>query len=208
MKKLILFLTIVSISLLSCKKDKDEDPPPTPTPPVVGEFDYIKAGAKWTYNTFDTDPNHQGITVEESHEIKTKDTDGWCTVEWKIAPVFVQQIEWFSDNTMFSNQAQKQSQMRFPLIKSNPVLNDTYSITYSSNNGPVTNTRVVKSLTESITVPAGSYTNCVKIHETTSEDTVYYKDYWVAKNIGVVRMEGTTKEDFPVIIIQELKTKQ
>lgn len=209
MKRTIILLAIFSIAFISCKKDKKEDPAPTPTPtPVVTEFDYVKTGAKWTYNTTDTDPNHAGIIIEESYEIKTKDTEGWCTVEWKIASVAVQQLEWYADNSMYSNHAQKSSQMRFPLVKSNPVIGDTYSVTYTSNTGEVTNTRVVISINESVTVPLGTYTNCVKIRETTSEDPVYYKDYWIDKTIGIVRMEGTTEEDYPVLVIQELKSKQ
>ncbi len=207
MNRTIILLAIFSIAFISCKKDKKEDPAPTPTP-VVTAFDYVKAGAKWIYNSFDTDPNHAGIIIEESFEIKTKDTDGWCSVEWKVASVVVQQIEWYADNNIYSNHAQKSSQMRFPLVKSSPVVGDTYNVTYTANTGQVTNTRVVISLNESITVPAGSYSNCVKIRETTSEDPVYYKDYWVDKNVGIVRMEGTTEEDYPVLIIQELKTKQ
>jgi hypothetical protein len=76
MKKLFLLFAVVSISLSSCKKDKEEEPAPTPPTPTVGEFDYVKAGAKFIYNTTDTDPNHQGIIIEESFEIKTKDTEG------------------------------------------------------------------------------------------------------------------------------------
>jgi hypothetical protein len=208
MKNTIILLALFSIVFISCKKDKDSDQDPAPTPtPVVKDFDYVKVGAKWVYNTSDSDPNHQGIIYEQTWIVKTKDADGWCTVDWAL-PGFTYTVEWFADATMFSNMASKAQQMKFPLIKANPVLNDTYSITYSNDTMNVTDTRVIKSLTESVTVPAGSYTNCVKIHETTSADSVYYKDYWIDKTVGIVRTEGTTKEDWPTIIFEELKSKQ
>lgn len=202
MKKTILLLALFSAVLISCKKEKKEDLTPTP---VVKDFAYIKAGTKWIYNTTDTDSSHAGIVIEQSFKIKTMDADGWCTVEWTL-PSFVQQIEWFADATMFANMASKTAQMKFPLVKANPTLNDTYSVTFTTNTGTVTNTRKVVSLSETAVVPAGTYNNCVKIHETTSGDPVYYKDYWVDKNVGIVRTEGTTQEDYPVIVIESLKT--
>ncbi len=199
-------MAIFSIAIISCKKkDKNEEPTPTPTP-VVKDFSYIKAGVKWIYNTTDTDPNYAGITIEQSYEIKTMDADGWCTVDWVISG-HTQSLEWFADVSMFSNMANKASQMKFPLIKANPVLNDTYSMTFSTSTGNVTNSHKVVSLNESVTVTAGTYNNCIKIHETTSGDPVFYKDYWIDKTAGIVKTEGITQEDYPVIITEELKTK-
>ncbi len=43
----------------------------------------------------------------------------------------------------------------------------------------------VLSVSETVTVPAGTYTNCVKIRETGSDGSVEYKYY--APNVGVVR---------------------
>jgi len=203
MKQIIILLAIFSIAFLSCKKDKKDDSSPIP---AVKDFAYIKAGVKWIYNTSDNDPNHAGIIIEQSWEIKTMDADGWCTVDW-VVPGFTQHVEWFADATMFSNMAFKVNQMRFPLIKANPVINDTYSMTFSDSTGSVTNTHKVLSLNESVTVPAGSYTNCIKIRETTSGDTVFYKDYWIDKNIGIIRTEGTTAGDWPTILTEELKTR-
>jgi hypothetical protein len=204
MKKTIILLAIISIAFISCKKDKKEDP--TPTPVEQKNFEYIKTGAKWIFISSDTDPNHAGITFEQSFTITAKDADGWCNIDWAL-PTFTQHIEWFSDVTMFSNMASKASQFKFPLIKANPVLNDSYTMDYTSNGVTYTNKRQVVSLSESITVPAGTFTNCVKIHETTTADNVYYKDYWIDKTYGIVRTEGTTQGDYPVIIIEELKSK-
>ena len=80
-------------------------------------------------------------------------------------------------------------------------------MSYDDNGTIITNTRKVTALNQSVTVEAGTFTNCVKIHETTSADTIYYKDYLIDLNTGIIRMEGTTAEDYPVIIIQELKSK-
>lgn len=207
MKKLILLMTLLSIVYVSCKKDDSSDDNNAPNPtPTNTSFSYIKQGASWTYINSDTDPNHAGITFESSYTITAMDADGWCNVNF-VLPSFTQPMQWFADNSLWSDMANKASNMKFPLIKATPVLNDEYTMNYDDNGTTVTNTRKVIDLKDTVVVTAGAFTNCVVIHETTTADSLYYKDYWIDPSAGIVRTEGTTKEDLPTIIITELKSK-
>ena len=198
-KNLLIFISLVFI-MSYCKKDDKPNTGP------YSSFPYIKSGSVWTYINSDTDPNHIGITFESSYTITSINSAGWCSVIWKIVMIN-QPLTWFVNNSEFSDMGMEAQNIKFPIIKSPAVLNDIYSITFNQGGTNVTNTRKVTSLNASITVPAGTFDNCVIIHETTSGDAVYYKDYWIHPNTGIVRMEGTTTEDYPVIIIQELKSK-
>jgi hypothetical protein len=205
MKKIMIMMAMLSIAFVSCKKEDDssDDNNTTPTPTNTN-FAFIKQGASWTYVNSDTDPNHAGVTFESSYVITAKDAAGWCNVNW-IMPSITVPMEWYADNNEWADTGSKMGGTKFTIIKATPVLNDEYSMTYDDNGTPVTNTRKVINLKDTVTVGAGTFTNCVVIHETTTADPVYYKDYWIDLNSGIVRMEGTTTGDYPVIIIQELK---
>lgn len=203
MKNLLLFGFIgIVLFATSCTKS-DPIPDTNPPPPANSPFSYIREDVKWIYINSDTDPNHAGITFETSYNITAIDPHGYCSVDWQI-PLLLQRVTWYVDNDQWADPANKSTGEKFTLIKARPLPGDTYSMTYTSGT-TFTNTRTVMSLIASKTVPAGSFTGCALIHETTTADTVYYKDYWIHPTYGIIRMEGTTKEDFPVIIIQELK---
>lgn len=207
MKKLLLSLMLVSLIFVSCKKDEENTDDPTPTPtPTNTNFSYVKQGTVWTYIYSDTDPNNAGVTFEGSYTITAMDAQGWCNVTYSVMG-FNQPMEWYADNTQWATTASKAQGTKFTLIKANPILNDEYSMDYQDGATTITNTRKVKNLKDTVTVSAGTYYNCVVIHETTSADPVYYKDYWIEPGVGIVRTEGTTTEDFPVIIMEELKSK-
>lgn len=206
--KTSIFITTLSIFLLlsqvfySCKKE--EDNPETNNPIVTqSTFGFMKTGTKWTYNTFDSeDPT---IVIDEVFEITEMETDGWAKVKWTVGGFVVQTVEWYADNTLFSNLAQKNTVKKLCLCTKSPAINDTWSETWATSTGNVTNTRTVTALNQSVTVPAGTF-NCIKIHETTSEDNIYYTDYWFNVQNGIIKTEGTTAEDYPTVLYSELKT--
>jgi len=200
MKKSFLIFVSLVFMLTYCKKDENSNTGP------YSSFPFIKAGAVWTYTNSDTDPQHTGITYESSYTIDSINSAGWCSVRWRL-PIITQPLTWYVSNTEFSDMGFEPQSVRFPIIKSPAILNDQYVISFVQGGINTIDTRKVTNLSASTTVPAGTFNDCVIIHETTSEDTVYYKDYWIQPQTGIVRMEGTTKEDFPVIIIQKLKTK-
>lgn len=207
MKKVNVFLLAITALVLvsSCKKDKeDENVNPSTNVITQSTFSFMKQDAKWVYNTFDSqDP---GIIVEESYTISSMGTDGWAGVEWKIGGMVIQTVEWYADNNVFCNLAQKSTNKKLNLTTSNPAVSDSWSETWSTSTGTVTNTRTVVAVNETVVVPAGTYNNCVKVRETTSEDSVYYKYYWFNQQYGIIKTEGTTAEDYPVILYSELKT--
>ncbi len=202
MKNIVLLFACMAILIASCKKKSDENP--TPTPPA--SFSYLKSGTVWKYKNSDTDPNHAGISYESTYTLTSRGTDGWCTVVF-AAPGFSQNLEWFVDNTMWSDMAQKAAGIKYPLIKASPVLNDQYTINGTDGVDTFLITRKVLLLTQTVTVPAGTYSDCTVIHETTSNDSKYYKDLWISAANGIVRTEGTTTADYPIHIILELVSK-
>ena len=204
MKNLFLF-GIIGIVLFatSCKKSETTDNN-TPPPPNAA-FSYLSEGVTWTYINSDTEPNHAGTTFETSYTITSIDPHGYYSVDWQI-PLLLQKLTWYVDTSQWADRANKATGDKFTLIKSHPLSGDTVSKTYTSGT-TFTITRKVMSVNASKTVPAGSFTGCVLIHETTTADAQYYKNYWIHPDYGIIRMESTTKDDFPVIIIQELKEK-
>ncbi|MBN2778245.1 MAG: hypothetical protein JXR36_11415 [Bacteroidales bacterium] len=197
-------LLLLSQVFYSCKKEGDD---PEANNPIITQstFGFMKTGTKWTYNTFDSeDPT---IVIDEVFEITEMGTDGWAKVKWSIAGIVIQNVDWYSDNSVFCNLAQKNTVKKLSLCTTNPAINDTWSETWDTSNGNVTNTRTVTALNQSVTVPAGTF-NCIKIRETTSEDNIYYTDYWFNVQNGIIKTEGTTAEDYPTILYSELRTIQ
>jgi hypothetical protein len=193
-----IIILIVSQIFSSCKKEEDDNI-------SQNTFTFMKTGTKWTYNTFDSsDPS---IIIEEVYEITEMGTDGWAKLKWSIAGYLMSNVEWYADNTQFCNLGQKNSNKKLILTTANPAVNDTWSETWTTNTGTVTNTHKVTDLNQSVTVPAGTF-NCIKIRETTSDDNVYYKDYWFNIQKGVIKTEATTAADYPNILYSELKTIQ
>jgi hypothetical protein len=204
MKSLFLFGFIgIVLFVTSCSKSETTDN--NSQPPPASAFSYLREDVTWTYINSDTDSTHAGITFETSYNITSIDPHGYISVDWQI-PLLLQKLTWYSDTSQWADRANKSTGDMFTLIKSHPLPGDTCSKTYTSGT-TYTITRKVMSVIASKTVPAGSFTGCTLIHETTTSDAKYYKDYWIHPDYGIIRMEGTTKDDFPIIIIQELKVK-
>lgn len=203
--KNLLVIGIIGMALFatSCKKSETTDNN-TPPPPDAA-FSYLREDVTWTYINSDTDPAHAGVTFESSFTITSLDPHGYYSVDWQI-PQLLQKLTWYSDTSQWADYANKSTGDMFTLIKSHPVSGSTYSKTYTSG-VPFTITRKVMSTIASKTVPAGTFTGCVLIHETKTNDAEYYTDYWIHPTYGIIRMEGTKMGLAPVINIQELKVK-
>lgn len=207
MRKMILqsgfVLILLAMVSVSCKKDDDNDPTPTPTPTPTCAFAFFKVGSSWTYNVFDSDD--PAVIINETYTIQAIDNN-FATVKWEL-PGFTYTVEWYADNSIFSNLASKALNRKLTMTTANPQVGDSWSETYQTNSGTITNTETIAALNETVTVEAGTFTNCIKIRETTSDDPVYYKMYWFSKEYGIIKTEGTTTEDYPTIIYSELKSK-
>ena len=206
MKKMVLqssfLLIMISMISFGCKKEEDNEP--TPTPYSNSVFTFYKVGASWTYNDFDSDD--PSVIINESYTITAIDNDGYATVRWDVAG-FSNNVQWFANSNKFSNLASKPLNQNLTLCTANPQVGNTWSETYNLGEGDITNTETIESINETITVPAGTFSNVIRIRETTSDDPVYYKLYWFSKEHGILKTEGTTTEDYPTIIYTELKTK-
>lgn len=201
MKNLLAF-AIFAIALFSTSCEKSSTPDTGGTGQVV-PFSYLREDNKWTYINSDTDPAHAGVTFESSYTITSLDPHGYWMVDFQV-PGNLQKLTWFSDTSQWADNANKSTGDCFTLIKSHPVPSQTYSKTYSGVT-PYTITRTVMSVIATKTVPAGTFTNCVLIHETKSNDADYYVDYWINPTYGIIRMVSTKMGLAPVVNIQELK---
>jgi hypothetical protein len=203
MKNLLAFCIIATaLFAASCEKSSTPD---TGGTGQEAPFTYLREDNKWTYINSDTDPAHAGITFESSYYITSLDPHGYWMVDFQV-PGNLQKLTWYSDTSQWADNANKSNGDMFTLIKSHPVSAQTYSKSYTSGI-PYTVTRTVMSTIASKTVPAGTFTNCVLIHETKTNDADYYTDYWIHPTYGIIRMEGTKMGLAPVLTIQELKEK-
>lgn len=201
----ISLMTILSMLLMAAcdKKETEEEENNNNTTVTQSTFTFMKQGTTWTYNTFDSeDPS---TIIGEVFEITSLGTDGWASVKWSMAGMLIKNVDWYADNSVFCNLAQKNTLKKLNLCTANPAVNNSWSETWSTSTGSVTNTRTVVALNETVTVPAGTFT-CIKIRETTSEDDVYYKNYWFNIQNGIIKTEGTTAEDYPTILYSELSS--
>jgi len=197
-------IALLLISMVACKKEDTKPTPPTPDPnPSTLPFPFFKANQKWTYNTYSSsDPS---IILEESKQILSIDNAGWAAVKWTV-PQYVFNIEWYANQELFSDMGVKALNKKQILTTKNPSLNQQWQETWQTGDGEVTNTRKIVALSETVTVPAGTYSNCIKIRETTSDDPIYYNDFWFSIQHGIIKEVGTTSGDFPNLLIKELRS--
>lgn len=195
-------IVLLFTSLIACKKEDTKPTPPTPNPSSL-PFVFYKANQKWTYNTYSSsDPS---IILEETKQILSIDNAGWAAVKWTVA-AYDFTIEWYANQDLFSDMGVKALNKKQVLTTKNPSLNQQWQETWQTGDGEITNTRKVVALSETVTVPAGTYTNCIKIRETTSDDPIYYNDFWFSIQHGIIKEEATTAEDFPILTIKELRS--
>lgn len=156
--------------------------------PASPEFPFLKVGNEWHFTMKTSQmPN----TMEVVYKILSVRDDGYIEVETTIADLMTEKIYWFADKSRYSDIASPDDNYQLTLLKVNPVLNDTWSLTIEEEGKTEVVTRKVISLNESIQLPDKSFAkDCVKIHETMSTYPQYYKDIWVSRSNGMVYIKG------------------
>jgi hypothetical protein len=202
MKQFVLFFLVIMTLATSCKKEED-DPEPQTNDPVSSVFSFYKQNTQWTYDSWDSDDPSTIISVV--HKITSIDAQGYASVSWTIAGYQGPTLEWYADNSKFSKLCSKSTGKMLIYCTSSPQTGNLWTETWDTGTGNVTDSVQVMSLNETVVVPAGTFSNCIKLKETTSDDPVYYTYYWFSMSKGIIKSESTTQEDFPTIIYQELK---
>ena len=169
MKKLLFTIAAFSVLAVSCDKE-DDLTPTTPTTPATN----VKAGSKFTYQRTDYD-NQTGTTVVSTTQYtltmlrdSTINNEKWFIAERKEAAGTQYGLLKFAADGMY-NFRNGSGKMDF---KFNAAANDTWT---NSNDESV----VVKSINQSVTVPAGSYTNAIHIETSDAnsmENKIWYND--------------------------------
>ena len=206
MKKLLPAALVLAVALIftGCKKDDPEPDNNTPTTPTSSVFTFFKTGATWTYDTYDSDPGNPHIS--QSFTINSINAQKYANVTWNVAGMYTITQEWYADDTKFSMLCSQGGGTMLVFCDANPTVGEFWAETWTDTSGTVTDSCRIVALNETVTVPAGTFTNCIKILETTSEDPVYYKYIWLSLTYGVIKTEGTTAEDYPTIIYEDLSS--
>jgi hypothetical protein len=202
MKQLLILLTSISILFFSCSKD-DETDVEKKIDSAVGEFAFCKKGNQWTY-THSSYPTDTDITFNSTVKITSVDDNGWVKVQINM-PFVAYDAWWFAHDNSFSDMGSPSPTSNYLLLyKKDAQVGDVYEKTFTTDDGTVTNRNEIIALNQTITVIAGTFTGCTKIRQTTSEDAIFYSNIWFSPEIGIIKNEGTTTEDFPEIIVTEL----
>lgn len=183
MKTFISISFILAFTLFGCEK-KDTNNKDA----ISATFPFLKEGNEWHF-WYTTSENTQGS--ELIYRILTIGDNGYIEVENEFVDLLTDIIYWYADNNMFSEIASPDDNYKLPLLKVNPVLNESWSSTVNDEGNEYTIARKIISLNDSVQLPGMTYIkNCIIVHETMSGYSQYYKDIWVSKDAGIVRIEG------------------
>lgn len=199
-----LILLLAVLFLASCKKDDPEPNDNTPTTPASSVFTFFKTGATWTYDTYDSDGS---AVIQQSYTINSISSN-YATVNWNVAGIFNYTVNWYADNSAFSMLCSPGDGKKLIWCDATPSIGEFWFEGWTDSTGTVTDTCRIIGVGETVTVPAGTFTNCIKIRETTSDDPMCYKLFWLSLSSGVIKTEGTTAGDYPTIIYEDLSSHQ
>jgi len=202
MKNTFLIVLLLALASTSCKKeDSDTDPIiPNPTNSV---FKFFINGATWNYDTYDNDG---GAHIVQTISITSLNAQNYAVVNHNMGGFYSYNDEWYADNTKFSMLCSQAGSMMLVFTDADPSVGEFWSYSWSDSTHTVYDTCRVLAVNESVTVPAGTFTNCVKIRETTSEDPVFFNDMWISFQYGLIKSEATTQQDYPNIVYQDLQS--
>lgn len=191
-KILSITLCLSAIIFSGCKKDKDEEPAPTnpgnPAPPAA--FSFVKPGNRWIYRIA------QNTSVVDTIKVLTDLTSG----NYLVRVFGSDTAGWYKDNTLIADYDSLGQKLTF--FKTTSAVNDTFMRTYTSND---TNYRIVASINESVTVPAGTF-SCFKIKETkTFSSEEYY--FYIDKINGLIKFEVFLSGSPIPLVTYELTSK-
>lgn len=130
------------------------------------------------------------------YKILSKEKNGFYTVNWFIGVDF--EIYWHEKDGAFANTTDGPlGQLRLVIYKKNCKVGDSWSVKgiASDLGANVTITNKVISTSETVTTPAGTFSNCVKVRQTNTYDPELVIDHYIHPATGIVKIEGMGYEE-------------
>jgi len=183
--KLTIAAIMITLMFVACGGDDDTTKPTTNNNP----FPFLKVGNEWTYE-LDNNPNDTvkyKIVSINSNILKID-----CNYKNSIFTEY-----WYANANHWKKSILESGDGGFILLHRNYYVGQKWDINYSGMK-----TGEVISVSETVTVPAGTFANCIKVQiaifDNWSGD--YYYNYWIDKNIGIILSEEGS-------LIEKLKSK-
>jgi len=187
--KLIIVACVLPLLFMACSKDDDAKKPNTSNNPT---FTFLKLGNSWEYELNDN-PNYvykqtiisvkSGIfKIDEDHNIPGVPPGGITY--------------WFANSNHWKLNTDSTGGGGYVVLQRNYSVGQKWDITST-----VMKTAEVVSISETVEVPAGIFSNCIKVEILCQEyGFEYYYTYWIRPDIGIIKsLEGS--------FLQQLKSK-
>lgn len=173
MKKIVTVWALASLVFTACNKSSDNSAPAAAGDP--------KAGSKWVFKI--SSFNEAGTVTGTSNITLVATDQTYSGTAWILLS------DQASGSPVIAIQKRSDGWWQMPLPKTTPSLwyknpaavNDTYPL--SINDGTTDNAKVT-SISASLTVPAGTYTNCTKVEG--SDTNSLEEEFWFTSSGPIV----------------------
>jgi len=190
--KLIIVACVLPLLFMACGKDNEPNPPTVNNAPIT----FVKLGNRWDYVVFENGINYGISTItlvsEENNRfgVLYNEDNNWCfTIStfwygdgeyWKIYPHSL-----YVDTTA-SIQLHRNSYVGQKWTYKNILLGFTELPPIETKTEEIYE---VLSVSETVTVPAGTFTNCIKIKYQIRYDYGQIDNwiYWIHKDFGLIK---------------------
>lgn len=204
-KQLIFSLTLLlGFVLISCEKEDNDNNQ------AINNFSFLKAGNYWTYKmTIDG----KNAPSDIAYKIQSTDENGYYTLLFTATSgVSHTDYVWYANSDFFADETGSVADYWFPLFYKNNNVGKKWSSPVEDEDLGKIN-REILSISENVTVPAGTFSNCIKVKEIFIKDSKVINYYFVSPQVGIIKKESTGWADvdenpriyFPIVI--ELKSK-
>lgn len=177
------FLTIIAltITMAACEKDPIENN-------NQSAFSFVEVGNNWTYE-WHAEGAESSIIF--AYEITAINEDGFIEIT-NTNSLNDNQTEhvWFTNDEFFADESGAVPNELFPLYYKNGQVGKKW-VAPVEDEDLGTITREIISISETVTVEAGTYTNCYKVKQTYEFDSNIVDYFWIDKNIGIVKKAQT-----------------
>ncbi len=171
-------LSLTLLFLLACDKEDNDE-----SSNLFCEF--LKIGNSWDYDLTIEYPDDVPLTIKVNYKIIDED-NGYFQVRYMA--INPKDFYWYGDEEFFTDEyGTEDDQYSMPLIVKSDLPGTVRFCTHpDSYLGQVH--RKKESVSETISVPAGTFTDCIKIHEYYTGDQNLFKTYWISPKFGIIQV--------------------